>query len=126
MAAVQGCFVAQLNIASVYLNGRGFPRDHAEALKWYRMAADQGIASPQYAQWMIGRIYQRGEGIPQDTVEAYKWFYLAASQGNNAASQGDTKAVAERDRLRTLLTPVQITEGQRRVAEWKAKHSTVA
>ena len=28
----------------MYENGRGFPQDDKEALKWYRLAAEQGLA----------------------------------------------------------------------------------
>ena len=35
---------AQILIAGMYFNGRGVPRDYAEAAKWYRKAAEQGAA----------------------------------------------------------------------------------
>lgn len=35
---------AQFNLALMYSNGVGVPQDYAEALKWYRLAAEQGYA----------------------------------------------------------------------------------
>ena len=32
----------------MYANGHGVKQDAAEAVRWYRKAADQGHASPQY------------------------------------------------------------------------------
>ncbi len=31
----------------MYDNGEGIPEDDAEAVKWYRKAADQGLANAQ-------------------------------------------------------------------------------
>jgi len=32
----------------MYDKGQGVPQDYAEALKWYRKAAEQGFAEAQY------------------------------------------------------------------------------
>ena len=42
--AEQGNARAQFNLGLMYANGRGVPQDYAQAVKWYRLAADQGIA----------------------------------------------------------------------------------
>ena len=55
------------------------PQDDAEAVRWYRLAAEQGHAS---AQFNLGLMYDKGEGVPQDDAEAVRWFRLAAEQGN--------------------------------------------
>ncbi len=47
----------------MYDNGRGVPQDYQEALKWYRLAAEQGNA---IAQYNLGFMYDNGEGVPQD------------------------------------------------------------
>ena len=60
----------------------GVPQDDAEAVKWYRLAAEQGNASAQYN---LGVGYANGEGVPQDDAEAVKWYRLAAEQGNASA-----------------------------------------
>ncbi len=69
---------AQTNLAYMYENGRGVPKDYAEAVKWYRMAAGQGHA---VAQNSLGFMYDIGQGVPQDYAEAAKWYRRAAEQG---------------------------------------------
>ena len=41
-SAEQGDALAQYNLGFMYSNGEGVPQDYAEAVKWYRMAAEQG------------------------------------------------------------------------------------
>ena len=54
------------------------PQDAAEAVRWYRLAAEQGLAS---AQHNLGFMYANGTGVPQDDAEAARWVRLAAEQG---------------------------------------------
>ena len=60
--------------AAAYKSG-----DYAEAVKMFRLAADQGIAP---AQFLLGAMYANGQGVPQDYSEAVKWYRLAADQGD--------------------------------------------
>ena len=43
----QGDADAQYNLGTMYYSGRGVVQDHEEAVKWFRLAADQGLASAQ-------------------------------------------------------------------------------
>ena len=43
-AAKQGAAYAQYNLGIMYAKGDGVPENDAEAVKWYRKAADQGHA----------------------------------------------------------------------------------
>ena len=45
--AEQGNADAQSNLGLMYESGRGVPQDYKEAIKWYRLAADQGFARAQ-------------------------------------------------------------------------------
>ena len=45
-------------------------KDHVEAVKWYRKAAEQNVA---VAQNNLGDCYYNGEGVAKDWVEAYQW-----------------------------------------------------
>ena len=67
------------------------PEDDAEAVRWYRLAAEQGNAR---AQFNFGLMYANGEGVPEDDVTAYAWLNVAAAQGNAKADEGK-KIVAE-------------------------------
>ena len=62
----------------MYAYGDGLPQDDTEAVKWFRLAADQEHVS---AQFNLGVSYADGRGVPQDDIEAVKWFRLAADQG---------------------------------------------
>jgi len=56
--------------------------EYAEAVKWYRLAAEQGYATAQYN---LGVMYANGEGVPENDAEAVKWYRLAAEQGDAKA-----------------------------------------
>jgi uncharacterized protein len=53
----------------MYNEGLSVPQDYAEALKWYRKAAEQGDA---IAQNNLGVMYENGKGIPQNYPDAIK------------------------------------------------------
>jgi TPR repeat protein len=57
-------------------------KNFAEALRWYRVAANQGDADAQLA---LGNLYAQGEGVQQDYGAALLWFRKAADQGNSEA-----------------------------------------
>jgi peptidoglycan hydrolase-like protein with peptidoglycan-binding domain len=52
-------------------------QDHDETVKWYRLAAEQGVATAQYN---LGIMYDRGEGVAQDHAEAAEWYRRAAER----------------------------------------------
>jgi TPR repeat protein len=92
-------------------NGKGVAEDDAEAVKWYRLAADQGDADDQYN---LGVMYDNGDGVPENDAEAARWFRLAADQGD-ALDRDQRDAVAE------FMTQAQIAEAQRLSAQWRPK-----
>lgn len=73
---------AQIQVGDSYAKGQGVPQDYAEALRWWRMAADRGNAA---AQNKIGIAYNQGQGVPKDYGQAIVWFRKAAEQGNAVA-----------------------------------------
>ncbi len=89
------------------------PQNFAQAVKWYRLAAEQGHAE---AQAILGIMYAEGEGVPQDYVLAYKWLNLAAAEGDAAWGS----AAELRDIVASEMTPEQIAEAQRLAREWMA------
>ena len=62
----------------MYFCGYGVKEDYTEAVKWYRMAAEQGHAGAQYS---LGNAYDSGNGVKKDSSEAVKWYRKAAEQG---------------------------------------------
>jgi hypothetical protein len=75
-------------------------QDYEEAVRWYRMAADQGLPEGQNS---LGYSYDLGLGVPQDSEEAVKWYRMAADQGHMIAQSNlgtmyaDGTGVAEDD-----------------------------
>src|ERR1035441_8676428 len=67
----------------MYGNGvLGVLKDEAEAVRWYRKAAEQGVA---YAQSDLGVMYATGRGVPKDEAEAARWYRKAAEQEDATA-----------------------------------------
>jgi TPR repeat protein len=95
----------------MYTKGQGVPQDYKEAVKWLRLAADQGESG---AQFSLGLRYALGRGVPQDYVQAHMWYNLAAVGG-------DATSVKNRDLIAQKMTPAQIAEAQRLAREWKPK-----
>ena len=71
--------LVQNQLGSMYEKGEGVKQDTKEALKWYRKAAQQGVA---HAQYNLGIMYDNGRGVKQDTSEAVAWYRKAVEQGH--------------------------------------------
>jgi TPR repeat protein len=79
-AAKQGHAGAQFLLGNCYQFGRGVPLEYSEAIKWYRLAADQNNSDAFAA---LGMMYHDGEGgLPQDYSLAMEWYRKAAEAGS--------------------------------------------
>lgn len=106
---------ALYELGSRYFNGEGVSKDYAEAMRWVRLAAEQGHSEAQYhiaanyyrdlnypeamhwwrlaadqghafAQFNLGGLYHGGEvGVPDDMAKAIHWYSLSADQGHPGA-----------------------------------------
>lgn len=76
--AERGDARAQFDIGFMHARGWGVPPNPAEAIAWYRKAADQGLP---VAQHFLGIAYVNGEGVQHDDTQAARWFARAAAQG---------------------------------------------
>ena len=83
----------------MYSNGRGVLKDDAEAVRWYRLAAEQGNA---IAQFNLGVTYANGQGVLKDSVLAHMWYNIASANGNEAARK-------LRDNLEDDMTRAEIS-----------------
>jgi TPR repeat protein len=54
----------------MYFIGQVVPQDNAEALKWFRMAADKGN---KMAQYNLGKMYDNGDGVPEGTMPRQRY-----------------------------------------------------
>ena len=60
------------------MEGRVVPLDYAEAVRWFRLAVEQGHAG---AQTGLGFMYELGWGVEVEDVAAATLYQLAAEQG---------------------------------------------
>src|ERR1700751_1547852 len=76
--AEKGDARAQFDGGFMHAYGWGVQRNPAEAITWYRKAADQGL---QVAQHFLGLAYVNGEGVQPDDAAAARWFSRAHAKG---------------------------------------------
>lgn len=148
IAAERGDAPSQLQLGTLYEEGRVIRKDSALAFKWLKKAADQGMSTAQYG---VAAKYEFGVGVRQDYSEAAKWYLAAANQHfaaaqmqlgllylngqgvpkdiiighcwlNLSAANGEARALDERNRAAKLLTSAQVAEAQIMVREWIKQH----
>ena len=125
-------------------------QDDAEAVKWYRRAAEQGLAVAENA---LGVRYEIGQGVKQDFAKAMKWYRRPAEHGDAfaqyrlgfmyfvghgvprdylhyvqaylwlslAAERDENRARPLRTQVAEEMTPEQIAEAERLAREWTPK-----
>jgi TPR repeat protein len=76
--------LAQHTLGAMYETGRGVPRDDALCARWWRAAADNGVAD---AQKNMGSLYFSGRGVPLDYQQSMYWYLKAAEQDHPHAQQ---------------------------------------
>ncbi|MBL4874254.1 MAG: sel1 repeat family protein, partial [Rhodobacteraceae bacterium] len=89
-------------LAIMYENGVGVLQDYAEAVKWYRLAAEQGHASSQNN---LGVIYEYGNGVLQDNVRSHMWYNISSANGAEGAREW-------RDQVAAKMTSSDISQAQ--------------
>jgi len=107
-AANQHDLEAQYNLANAYQKGLGVKRDESTAFEWLLAAATGGLAA---AQARVGLAYATGDGAVLDPIESAKWLMLAAEGG-------DASANANKQHAKSILSPAQWVEAERRVGNW--------
>ncbi len=98
----------------MYDRGDGVPQNDAEALKWYRKAAEQGYAK---AQGRLGFMYGTGRGVPRNYDQAYMWLILEALRLPSGRQREDV--VSYRDKIAKHMKPAQIAKAKKLAREWK-------
>ena len=71
IAGKRGAPRAQANLARMYAEGLGIPKDPQKAVYYYELAAERGEF---FAQIELARMYARGDGIPVSRESAVKWY----------------------------------------------------
>jgi len=123
-AAMSGNSTAQCEVGRCYASGEGVNKDFQEAVKWFRMAAEQ---NDKQAQFNLGACYAFGHGVTQNNNEAVKWYRLAAEKGSAEAQSnlgwcfingtGVVKDFTEAARLFKLAAEQGFAEAQNNLGE---------
>ncbi|GEP58934.1 hypothetical protein RSO01_61000 [Reyranella soli] len=108
--AEQGQARWQNMLGTCYESGiGGVSQDYAEALKWFRKAAEQGYGD---AFANMADLYAGGHGVPQNYVLAYMYVELASAQHAETQILKMTRAVVLKK-----VTNAQIVEAKRLAAQ---------
>jgi TPR repeat protein len=89
----------------------GIPKDDAQAVNWYRKAAEAGSAK---GMGNLGSLYAAGRGVEQDTWQAMRWY-------RKAAEAGDVTAMKNLGRMYDYGTGIEPDYGQ--ALTWLTKAS---
>lgn len=83
-AAEAGDHLAMTNLAWLYRQGLGRPRNNLRSAHWARKGSE---AVPPVARAMneMGACYESGRGVTADSAEASRWYGQAAGQGYGPA-----------------------------------------
>lgn len=84
-------------------------------VKWFRRAAQQGMAKAQYR---LGLGYETGSGGKQHQVQAMMWYLIA--EANLRGSDRET-AVESRIRLARQMEPTEISRAEQLARNWKPR-----
>ena len=98
--ADKGMPEAQISLGMIFENGQGVPQDFKKAIKWYRLAADQGLTKAQkkldsllkisptaQLNFDLGMRFETGQEVPQDFREAIRFYRIAADMGHIKAQE---------------------------------------
>lgn len=140
-----GDTVAAYYMGMIYHFGLGTPQDRDEAVRWYKIAANKGLANAQYN---LGLVSCPGTLCTQEIAsDAAFWYKRAAKQGyaeaqhrlgllygrglgvpkddvaasvwlSLAAAHGCLEAGLAREDIAARLKPEQLREVQERVQRW--------
>ena len=112
------CDACQYELWRIYCFGLGVNKEHDDAARYLRKAAEAGLPK---AQMQLAFMYTKGESVPKDDVQAYMWFYIADKGDNPLAKKAlplsskkmsrpqVAKAMA-RDMMKIPINTIQLCE----------------
>jgi TPR repeat protein len=124
--AERGNAEAQYNLANLYRDGRGVPRDDQQAADWYRRAAEGGS---WWAAFDLGMLYW-GQGLasgpkdggPNDAlIRVHMWLGIAAATENVGCVE---MGAPLRDAVAQSMTVDQVARARELTRTWLAEHKT--
>ena len=81
-AAIAGDAAAEFEVATRFADGHGVPANNEQAVRWFELAANQGLAP---AQFRLGGFYEKGIVVKKDLAVARDFYAAAAAKGNGKA-----------------------------------------
>lgn len=125
-AAAHSNAQAQCNLGWCYHDGDGVAQSYDEAIKWWKLAAENEVAPNAVAMYMTGMGLENGQGIAKDLVAAVSYFRRAAEMGDSAAQlklgwcyefgQGIETSVVEAARWYQAAAEQENAEAQNKMA----------
>jgi len=109
--ALEGDTESQYLLAGMFKFGFGVKKNHEEALKWLKIAGNQGHPDAQFA---LGDMYHKGQGTPKDYVLAYMWLTLAIFNG-------EIIAIEYKNIIEKKMSRMQIEKAEEMVSNWAPK-----
>ena len=114
--AENGDKVMAEKVATMYMTGNGVEKNPEEAMRYFKIAAEQGSALGNY---QLGRSYEKGIGVDVDLEKARQYYQIAADQdylnAKNALAQMGTEN--ENIPLRQTEPTVQQAQGAYRAPD---------
>jgi TPR repeat protein len=104
--AVKGNLADLLNLGFYYATGTGVAKNEAEAVAWFRKAAEQWFVP---AQFQMGLCYANGAGVTKDEIEAFAYWNLIKE--NYPLAQSHLAS------LEMKMAPEARTRGRKRAEE---------
>jgi hypothetical protein len=101
VAAKAGYALAQHDVSLIY----GRQENFEEALKWSKMASDQG---DPHALYHLSGLYFQGKGAPKDLALAYAYFKLSKVPPRKRVNE-----------MAGILTKPELEKAEKLVSEWK-------
>ena len=92
------------NLGVMYANGKGVLKDDAEAVKWTRLAADQGLANAQYTSGSCTTMAKVSSRTMPKPCAGIAWPLSRVTPMRSAASESCTTMVRESSRIPCLHT----------------------
>ena len=102
--AENGDPIAQVTLGRMYANGTSLAKDDAQAVAWFRKAADRRNADAQYE---LALRYDTGRSVTKDGSQAVEWYQKAAGQGHQDATKRLAEAASIVEFIRHTITRVQ-------------------
>jgi TPR repeat protein len=75
---------AQYNLARLYLDGVGVPKDDRQAARWFNLAAEKGHHA---SQALLGHMLIGGQGVPRQRARGLMWLTLARESADSSKDQ---------------------------------------